>query len=302
MGKILEIPSNNKYRKINLFWASHRDRLTRTLLVRSDLDLFELGLAIGSSLEASFDFPFSIKSKGETYFYGSDNIDDKYACEYDMSVLGKTFRFTYGFEEDYLWKFDCTLSKDEEVIETAFNPKVIVLEAKGQGIWEDGWFMLEGYLAGEIDPECDEEDPDMGYFFPSNIFPDKVGDFDKPIDIEKLNMHTQERMEEYEECLDGYDCYDDDEEQDEDEDDNPAFSFNSHEEVISFAIDSLFDAQVANNQFIRDKLSKLSNGEEYTPEAIEKVFEVFVRNLHNFILQDGPYSDEEFKKEIKKLK
>ena len=65
-------------------------------------------------------------------------------------------------------------------------PLALVIEGKGQGIFENDHQTLWQYLAGKIDPESNKEDIDEGPNLPMNMEFKKYGDFDNPLDLEDM--------------------------------------------------------------------------------------------------------------------
>lgn len=78
--------------------------------------------------------------------------------------------------------------------------KIIVLEGKGQGIWEDNISSLYALFEGKINPNC-SKDEYKGYYKPWNYSIVKFGDFDLPLDVEALNIELQKAARIYREIL-----------------------------------------------------------------------------------------------------
>ncbi len=185
------------YVKIRLdFKYAEKGRFYRTILVREDIPLVELGELFVSILGGTLEHYFLFKSKNTEYipsiwldgFYKSMSIDASSFLDKHLIDLPDNFEFDYDTGDG--WDFVCKKYKklvtkeieDDEDIPTGF-----VLDGKGMGIWEDNIRSLYAYLEGEIDKDYNQEDDDRGIYKPWNFDIDKYSEFDDPIDIEDLN-------------------------------------------------------------------------------------------------------------------
>lgn len=107
----------------------------------------------------------------------------RYSGNYHLSDLPDKFIFEYDTGDG--WEFDCKKYKEKVKIESTKD--IILIEGKGQGIWEDNVYTLQALFAGEIDPDSTLEDEENGIYKPWNFDIDKYGDFDKPLNIETEN-------------------------------------------------------------------------------------------------------------------
>ena len=82
-------------------------------------------------------------------------------------------------------EYNTLLDKYNE-IQNEELPLALVIEGKGQGIFENDHQTLWQYLAGEIDPESNKEDIDEGPNLPMNMEFKKYGDFENPLDLEDM--------------------------------------------------------------------------------------------------------------------
>ncbi len=183
------------YTKIRLdFIRGPKDRFYRTVLIKGNPDLFELGICLGLALGATYEHCFLITTKDSSYVMAPfmEEPDDgyKYLRRYYLSDLPDEFNYEYDTGEG--WNFAC--KRYEEKIElNNTRQKIIVLEGKGQGIWEDNIGSLYALFEGRVDPNSSEEDEYEGYYKPWNYKIDKFGDFDLPLNVEALNEELKKK-------------------------------------------------------------------------------------------------------------
>ena len=167
-----------KYTKIKAEFRDAHDRLNRTLLVRSDISLPELGCVLCTAFHAEYEHLFLFEKKGTSYVPGPFMEDPipgyKLMDRFHLKDLGNSFRFVYDTGDD--WTFDVKVYKQETMLEE--DLPAVITGGAGMGIWEDNSYTLRSYLAGKIDPESDEEDEEKGYYLPWNMSIEKYGDFD----------------------------------------------------------------------------------------------------------------------------
>ena len=179
-----------KYTRITIKFEDYEDRFNRTFLVKSNIDLFKFGAFLGYIINSTFEHSFYIESKDEEYV-PSSLMDTsykktvKYMGKYHLKDLPSSFSYTYDLGDDY--KFKCL--KREKEIELDSRKTFILEDAKGQGIWEDNIYSLRAYLDGKIDPNLDHDDEINGYYLPWNFNNQYFKDFDKEIDITKVNKN-----------------------------------------------------------------------------------------------------------------
>lgn len=176
------------YTKIRLdFKYGPKNRFYRVVLIKGNPDLFKLGVALLTSLEATFEHCFLITHKGVSYVmapFMEDPLDGyKYLGKYHLSDLPMNFNLEYDTGDG--WDFKC--KKYEEKVELKSKKTIILLEGKGQGIWEDNIHSLYALFEGEIDKDFDKEDEEKGIYKPWNFEIDKFGDFDLALDINEIN-------------------------------------------------------------------------------------------------------------------
>ena len=179
------------YTKIRAdFKYGPKGRFYRVILVKEDINLYNLGVGLGLALGAEFEHCFLITEGNinKEYVMAAFMVDPmpsyKYLANYTLNDLGD--KFCYEYDNGDGWDFIC--KKYKRKVELDSKKDIIVLEGAGQGIWEDNIGSLYALFSGEINPLEDHEDEDKGIYFPWNFEIEKFGDFDMPLDIEKLNQ------------------------------------------------------------------------------------------------------------------
>lgn len=169
------------YKKIELEFEQAKTRLTRTLLVRENVNLVILGCIFCEALKTKFEHNFLFIKNGihyspDAFVYEGidDGIKEVPMKKYKLKDLGRKFVFLYDTGEN--WTFDCKVYQKEENIKG--RKLAYLLDGKGQGIWEDNIGSLMAYINGKISPDSDEEDERIGYSLPWNFNNVKYGDFD----------------------------------------------------------------------------------------------------------------------------
>lgn len=177
------------YTKIKLEYNyGPKNRFYRIVLIKDNPDLFKLGVALGTVLGATFSHCFLFRVKNNisyvmALFMETQYEQYRYLGNYNLSDLPDKFIFEYDTGDG--WEFDCR--KYKEKVEVESTKDIILIEGKGQGIWEDNIYTLNALFAGEIDPDSTYEDEENGICKPWNFDIDKYGDFDKPLNIEAEN-------------------------------------------------------------------------------------------------------------------
>ncbi|MGM9948044.1 IS1096 element passenger TnpR family protein [Floccifex sp.] len=175
-----------EYKKIKITSKDNPKRFYRILAVKGDPDLNMLGALIGSSLNAFFGHYYMFYNKQASYV-----PDDWIESDSDYGLNSSHLSdlqdsFTYVYDTGESWEFDCkvmkrTIQYESDVWE---NPLGFVVEGKGQGIFEDDHMTLFRYLNGEIDPNSNEEIPELHQSMPYNLDLDVYGDFDLPLNLD----------------------------------------------------------------------------------------------------------------------
>lgn len=171
------------------FKYAEKGRFYRTVLVPKGIGLFELGCHLVHVFEGTLEHCFLFTYR-RTQFVPAAFLEEDLGIskwlwmgQYTIDDLPDTFDFEYDTGDG--WDFRCkkykrTVTREGEDEEL---PRIIILEGAGQGIWEDNIGTLYAYLAGELDPNSYDEDPENGIYHPWNVSLDCWGDFDKPLDM-----------------------------------------------------------------------------------------------------------------------
>ena len=174
------------YKQVKLsFTNCELNRFYRTLLVKEDINLVDLGCAILTAFKGAYEHCFLFKTNGINYnplaFIVEIQMDDDVLMDdYTLKDLGNKFTFVYDTGE--YWEFEAIVTLSDIPVR---GEDVILIDGAGQGIWEDNIHSLYAYLDGQIGPNSREDNEDLGYTLPWNLDFEKYGDFDKPFDVEK---------------------------------------------------------------------------------------------------------------------
>ena len=161
------------YKRLRISFNDAKKEFYRNLYIREDVNLAELGYILCAALSTEFSHMFGFKTKD-----GFIDMEDKALFEKTVGSIEKKFTFIYDFGED--WAFTCTISpSDYELDETS---KALFIGGKGQGVWEDNKASLLMYLEGKINPRAKKDNPEKGYFLPSNFAYAPYGFFSYPLD------------------------------------------------------------------------------------------------------------------------
>ncbi len=192
------------YTKIRLdFEYGPKGRFYRVVLVKGNPDLYRLGVYFGSALGATFEHAFMITSKKRDVSYVpaafmEDPFDGyKYLGKYHLSDLEDNFRFEYDTGDG--WDFLCKRYK--KTVELDSEQDIIILEGKGQGIWEDNIGTLYGLFDGTVNPNSTRESDKKGIYKPWNFEIKRFGDFDLPLNIKELNEELKSADDTYDEMI-----------------------------------------------------------------------------------------------------
>ena len=176
-----------RYTKIKMEFKGYEDRFYRVVAIKGNPDLFKLCVylltAVGSTFEHCFLINLSDTSFVMAHFMEEPMHGYKHLMNYNLDDLVEQFELEYDTGDG--WDFNCEVL--DETIEINSTKDIILLEGKGQGIWEDNIYSLWQYLDGKIDKDFNEEDPEKGIYKPWNFDIKKYSDFDLPLNIEKIN-------------------------------------------------------------------------------------------------------------------
>lgn len=172
-----------------------KERFYRVILVKEDINLFNLGVGLGLALGAEFEHCFLITERNlhkeyvMAVFMENPVPGSRYLANYTLNDLGD--KFCYKYDTGDGWDFMC--KKYKRKVELDSKEDIIVLTGAGQGIWEDNIRSLYALFSGEISPLENHEDENKGIYLPWNFEIEKFGDFDMPLDLEELNQDISMR-------------------------------------------------------------------------------------------------------------
>ena len=244
------------YRKLEVNFAENEERFNRTLMVRDDLNLEELGVVLGTALGAEFEHMFMFKDRDNAYVHDAwSGMDAKMMSAAKLDDIDEDFLFIYDTGED--WTFRCHLGDKEKIDSDEY---AILLDGNGQGIWEDNKSTLVRYLDGELDPNTSKENEEEGVYFPWNLVIRKLSDFDTDYDLqveaENLNDIIALNMEDYmrnkEEMMNPFSFFGDD-------DLGWASDFDDGESVsLQEAMISMVFQMIDQDEYVRDAYESLN--------------------------------------------
>lgn len=189
-----------EYTKIKVTSKDNAKRFFRVLCVKGNPNLNELGALIGLSINCWFEHGYMFYKNRQDYIPGIWSEDRYYDEEVrvldDFNLSDLEDHFTYVYDTGENWEFDCKVLKTKYNYEAKYDdyPLAMVIEGKGQGIFENDHTTFWRYLDGEIDPESSEEDDELMQYLPMNLDFEKYGDFDNPLDLEDM-MYYEEDIE-----------------------------------------------------------------------------------------------------------
>lgn len=171
------------------FKYAEKGRLYRVFLVPKSIGLYELGCHIVSVFHGTLEHCF-LYTHGKTEFVQAPFMEDIFPGInslwmglYDIADLPDSFEFRYDTGDG--WDFKC--KKYKKIVEAEYegDPRIVVLEGAGQGIWEDNINTLYAYFEGRLDPNAEAkefENEEGAFYLPWNVSIDKWGDYDAPLD------------------------------------------------------------------------------------------------------------------------
>lgn len=204
------------YIKIKVSFKDAKNKLYRTLLVRKDIYLFVLGLNLASLFKTKFEhmFYFIDHLNNIEYVDSSwlvDRVDDNiqslnYKREDFLKALEKSNNnLTYIYDSGEYYEFNVKqISKKVYQIPLLCN--VLLVDAKGDGIWEDNKYGLLKFLSGKAKPS---------EMYSNGEKLKKDYDFYPKFDYDEINtilMFGQEIFEKWSDIITGETFLDDDEE------------------------------------------------------------------------------------------
>ncbi len=294
MDNVIQL--THTYRKIKASYTRAPNNLFRTFLVRSDLNLSELGCVLCTMFRAEYEHCFLFYTPKATYvpevFMDEFFTPSWYLMDdYSLSDLPDTFTFEYDTGES--WEFKCRLYKKEEV--HADSRRAILIEGAGAGIWEDASYEYFMWLNGEIPPKKKHTKDEP----PWNLKFKTFAELDNPLDIAKEQKTFDSRIESdtkiyldhmaahSEDFDDSYDDFDDD--------------FDEEEDPSTAVILAGAAYQIDNVPFVRSTFNRLIK--KYSEgEAFDMIASELCKQIDAVLTQGNSYSSESYKKAIENLK
>lgn len=195
--------SNMEYRKFRISWQEYPDRLYRIFAIRSDVTLDRMAEVILKLFRTdekpsyvffdaercyTTDRLVYMNPKGDYLQALTNNPDlgevweNKTAMK-DARVadLKEQFNFLYDVDDGY--RFTCEACGEPFVEER--EDEVFVTEGKGAGLFEEDEYTLWSYIDGAVDPGMSEDNEEKGFYMPENLELEKIGDFDRPLDLQE---------------------------------------------------------------------------------------------------------------------
>lgn len=265
------------YTKIRLdFKYAEKNRFFRVVLINGNPKLDKLGLLFVHALGGEMVHEFLYHANNTRYVPQAwlEEWDEGEALEgKSLSDLSSNFEFYYDTGDG--WDFKC-MKYAKEVILNDDKP-IIVLDGAGMGIWEDNIQTLYAYLSGEIDPKFSKEDEERGIHKPWNHKINRYSDFDKPLNITKLN-------EDLECILGGYDEYDE----------------LQGENNLDNAIVEVVESQYNILPYVKDKVDQLAlkYGKEEAIKMVASVLDVIIREV---VTTNKPFDEKRYKELLNEL-
>ena len=184
-----------KYTKVKVASADAPNRLYRVMYLRDDMNLVHFAAVIKGSFQAFDSHLYEFVSQGRHYGLYPEISEDQQnypMMDYRVSDLENKCRFIYDLGEK--WEFNITIFRNPADLRN--EERVIVVEARGAGIFEDGRNTFLHYIHGDIDPASSNVDPERGFTLPENLSIDTFGEFDDPVDLYELEEMIDDELPE----------------------------------------------------------------------------------------------------------
>ena len=181
------------YKTLQIEYMPFPNRLSRIIKVREDLDLFTLGVVLVVALNGKFQYPFVFQTRRRDYlseyFNQLDYDTQVYMTNYHLKDLGNNFIFMYDTADSWIFKVKVTTTEEIRSRKHGF-----IIDAVGQGIWENELALLTRYLNGEIrgDIRQGQEEDKPTHLWERKVLP--LSDFDRVLDIQSLDETFENRI------------------------------------------------------------------------------------------------------------
>ncbi len=282
-------------KKIRLdFKYCERGRFYRTLVVKEDINLVDLGCAIVTAFNGAFEHCFYFKTKD--YFYNpkvfmDDSLwnNDLLMDDYTLEDLGERFEFCYDSGEG--WDFIAKVYK-KTVEPINLDDDVFLIEGAGLGIFEDNIVTMYNYLKGRLDPNSSKED-EMNSL-PWNLDMKKYGDFDEAFhlkeEIERFNESYLEDRQRYRDADKSESASEENEETDEE-----ASAQRLHHYLIEAAHE-----QIKNLDYVGEAYNRLLK--TYSEEiAVDKIATVLLQEMYDMEKESRDFDEKHYIEKMSKL-
>ena len=182
------------YRKVKVSCTMAKDRLYRVFYVPQDLNLESFADLIQIMFRAEFEHLYCFRA-GKVRYVTEQELENMMGYpelmkNYSVSDLGPSFKFFYDYGDG--WEFDVRVFKAEK--EFAGDRVLVMKDGKGMGLFEDNIHTFSALIAGAASPGMRKDNEIKGFFMPWNLEMKRLGDFDKPLDLEAEEAYINERF------------------------------------------------------------------------------------------------------------
>lgn len=192
-----------EYNRISVSYEEAKDRFYRVLDIRSDLNLVYVGCILCTALSCEFEHNFMFRSNKKAYvpesFTGNGYDGWKPMKDYILKDLGPYFTFEYDTGDG--WEFECETLGSYNNDDTSF---AILIDGKGQGVWEDNKYSLDMYLSGLVSPSADHDPKNPSVTLPWNHENVCFADFEDYDLAEEQQYFEDFYLDDINEYVDGY--------------------------------------------------------------------------------------------------
>lgn len=294
MDNVIQL--THTYRKIKASFKLAPNNLFRTFLVRSDLNLSELGCVLCTMFHAEYEHCFLFETPAATYVpevFMDDYFTPGWLLMDDYSVSDLPDNFTFEYDTGESWEFKCRLYKKEEV--RTDSRRAILIEGAGAGIWEDAKYEFLTWLEGEIPPTKKHTKDEL----PWNLKFKTFAELDNPLDIAKeqkafdsrIESDTKIYLDHMAAYTDDFDDSDDDFDDDFDEEDDPSLTV-----ILAGTA-----YQIGNVPFVGNAFNRLIK-KHSEDEAFDMIASELCKQIEAVLTQENSYSSESYRKAIENLK
>lgn len=300
------------YKTIKMEFEDDKNRFNRTIMVREDINLIELGCAMCTAIRAEFEHNFLfLKDKKEfvpdcfmEVEWSNGIIKQVPMKKYSLKDLGDKFKFWYDTGDD--WLFNCKVYKEDK--ELVGREIAYLVDGKGQGVWEDNSYTLRRYLEGDIDSNTCEENEDEGIYFPWNFEIEKLSDFDTAFNIaeekELFDGTLNSNIDLYLEGCHSYGYELEVESRTQEVLDN-MYENQNEDGVVNMRLNTIImkvvDEQINTVDYVNKKYKELiKKYDDLTARNL--IGQVLVEEIYNTMKENKPSDEKKYRKKIEKIK